>query len=226
MSAATKAHQVYKLNGKRVGGVTSVIGILNKPALVHAAWKLGTEGLDYRKVWGQARDIGTLAHYLIQCELRGEVPDTSEYSQVVIDKAETAYRAFLDLYAEKAWVPVMHEGKLAVEVSLVSRLGFGGTFDLVARQGDSTLLLADWKTSKPSKSSPTGLYPEHKYQLAAYKILWEEHYPGQPIDRMGIGILNKETGEHHLHEFRSLRREERIFLACLKLYKLLKGGNK
>ena len=224
MSAATKAHQVYKLDGRRVAGVTTVLGILNKPVLVHAAWKLGTEGLDYRKVWGQARDIGTLAHYLIQCKLRGEIPDTSEYSQVVIKKAETAYRAFLDLYAERAWVPVMHAGKLAVEVSLVSKLGFGGTFDLVARQGDNARLLSDWKTSKPSKSSPTGLYREHLYQLAGYKILWEECHPNEPIDRMGIGILNKETGAHHFHEYNSLKKEEEIFLACLKLYKLLEGG--
>ena len=224
MSIATKAHQVYKLDGKRVAGVTTVIGILNKPALVHAAWKLGTEGLDYRKVWGQAADIGTLAHYLIQCELKGEVPDTSEYSQVVIDKAETAYLAFLDLYTKRGWVPVLHEGALAVEVSLVSRLGFGGTFDLVAMQNDDMRVLSDWKTSKPSKSSPSGLYPEHKYQLAAYKILWEEHHPEQPIDRMGIGILNKLTGDHSFHEFKSLKREEEIFLTCLRLYKLLKGG--
>ena len=43
----------YKLeDGTRVPGVTTVAGAYgDKGGLVHAAWKLGSEGKDYRKEW-------------------------------------------------------------------------------------------------------------------------------------------------------------------------------
>ena len=85
-----KIHTVYKLkNGKKVSGTTTVIGILAKPALIHWAWDLGTKGIDYRKFRDDKADIGTLAHYLIMCHLKGEQPDTSDYSKKQIDQAKT-----------------------------------------------------------------------------------------------------------------------------------------
>ena len=85
-----KIHTVYKLaDGSRVPSVTTALGILNKPKLLNWAWKCGVDGLDYRAVRDNAADIGTLAHYFILCHLKHETPDTSEYSQSDIDKAET-----------------------------------------------------------------------------------------------------------------------------------------
>ncbi len=45
----TKIHTVYKAKaGERVPYVTTILGILNKPALIEWAWKLGTEGTFYK----------------------------------------------------------------------------------------------------------------------------------------------------------------------------------
>ena len=45
-----RQHTVYKLaSGARVPGVTTVLSVLNKPALVPWANKLGLEGIDVRK---------------------------------------------------------------------------------------------------------------------------------------------------------------------------------
>ena len=45
--------------------VTTILSIISKPALVHAAWKLGCQNLDYKKVWGEKATIGTLTHAMI-----------------------------------------------------------------------------------------------------------------------------------------------------------------
>lgn len=77
----TKIHTVYKTaDGKRVPSVTTILGILNKPALLDWAWRMGCEGQDYKAVRDNAGDIGTLAHYLILCHLKGEKPETQDYS--------------------------------------------------------------------------------------------------------------------------------------------------
>ena len=59
-----KAHQRYKTkDGVIVPGVTTILSILAKPALIYWSWNLGMQGIDYRKVSDKAKDIGTLTHY-------------------------------------------------------------------------------------------------------------------------------------------------------------------
>jgi hypothetical protein len=49
--------------------------------LIHWAWNLGMEGQDYRKVRDKAADIGTVAHFMIECHfLHNHEPDLSEFS--------------------------------------------------------------------------------------------------------------------------------------------------
>ncbi len=75
----TKIHTVYKTkDGQRVPSVTTILGILNKPALLDWAWRCGCDGINYKAIRDNAADIGTLAHYMIMTYLRGEKPDTSE----------------------------------------------------------------------------------------------------------------------------------------------------
>ena len=67
-----KAHTIYKLaNGKRVPGVTTVLGIINKPALVKWANNLGLQGIDSTTYVDGTAKIGTLAHEMIQEYLGG-----------------------------------------------------------------------------------------------------------------------------------------------------------
>lgn len=67
--SGTKAHQRYYLeDGTLAVGVTTVVGILSKPALVKWANKLGLEGTDVTKYVDKTAEIGICAHYLVQCQ--------------------------------------------------------------------------------------------------------------------------------------------------------------
>ena len=206
-STKTKIHTVYKTkNGVRVPSVTTVLGILDKPALLNWAWKCGCEGIDYKAVRDIAGGIGTLAHYLILCHLKHETPDTSEYSAQDIDKAETCLLKYWDWEKENSITPVL------VETSLTSeRYGFGGTIDCLA-QLNGELILIDHKTGK-------GIYPEMFYQLAAYRALLDE--AGYQITSARILRIGRDESEgFEQRVMTDLSKQWEIFEHCLGVYKL------
>ena len=143
MPNKTRIHTVYKLsNGERVPSVTTVLGILAKPALIHWAWKCGCDGQDYRAVRDDAGNVGTLAHYLVLCHLKGEIPDTSEYSPENLDRAENALIKYWDWEKGHRIEPIL------VETPLVSeQYRFGGTLDFYGKV-DGQPSLVDFKTGK------------------------------------------------------------------------------
>lgn len=206
-SNKVKIHTVYKpANGERVPSVTTVLGILNKPALLEWAWKLGTEGIDYKAIRDTAADIGSLAHYLILCHLKGIEPDTSEYSQQVIDKAETCLIKFWDWEKGHTLKPTL------IETPLVSELyRFGGTpdwFGLI----DGVDEMVDFKTGK-------GLYVEFFYQLAAYnQLLQEAGYVSKRARILRIGRDENEGFEERM--VTGLAKQWDVFLNCLNIYNL------
>ena len=106
----SRAHTTYKLqDGTTVPGVTTILGILNKPALIKWANNLGLQGIDSTKYVDEKAAIGTLAHKMIADYLRGEETDTSEYSKVQIDQAENAVLAFFE------WEKTHHIEPVVVE---------------------------------------------------------------------------------------------------------------
>jgi len=194
--------------GIQVPGVTTILSLLAKPALIHWAWEQGCQGLDYRKVRDKASDIGTLAHYLIECEIKGEEPDISEYSEKDIDKAENAFLAWLEWKDSKGKIETV-----ASEIPLVSeRYQYGGTLDWVLKQ-NGNVILVDFKTSNR-------VYDEMTYQLAAYQHLWNENNPDKKIKECYILRIGKENGEFEQRRFKNLDREFQIFLHLLEVYKL------
>lgn len=207
--ATTKAHTKYHLkSGEIVPSVTTVLSILSKPALIHWAWDCGMKGEDYRKVRDNAADIGTLAHYLIRCHLRGETPDTAEYSPANLSKAETCLLRYWDWEKGKNLKPLMIEQPLVSE-----RYGYGGTIDCLAKV-DGDLVLIDHKTGK-------AIYNEMFYQLAAYKHLLWEAAPYSDLNRAMILRIGKEESEgFEVREAGNLETEWDIFQACLQIWKL------
>jgi hypothetical protein len=204
----TKVHQRYKTkDDKIVPGVTTVLGILDKPALIHWAWKLGLEGEDYKKVRDKAASIGTIAHYMAECDIKGVKPELSDYTPNDVDKAETAFLAWLDFRAKN------HIKPLASEIQLVSeKYRYGGTIDLYATMDDK-LCLIDLKTS-------SGLYPEMRLQLAAYKNRLEEN--GLPVDQVHLLRIDKESGEFNHHSLGSVEAEWEMFKLLIPVYNLKK----
>jgi len=204
-----QAHQRYKnAKGEDVPGTTTVLSILAKPALIPWAWNLGIQGIDYRKVSDKAKDVGTLAHYLIECDIKGIKPNTSEYSKVVIDKAENAYLAWLEWKKEFGEIETV-----ASEEQLVCD-SFGGTVDWVIKKG-SDFILIDFKTSK-------AIYLEMKIQISAYKYLWNFNHFDKKIETCYILRIGKENAEFEPQKYSNLDKEFKLFMSLLDVYNLKK----
>jgi len=205
----TRIHTVYKLgNGSRVPSVTTILNILNKPALMEWAWQMGTQGLDYKAVRDEAGGIGTLAHYLIMRDLSGLDPDTSEYSAHDIELAENCLIKYWDWLKPRIVKPILLEQPLISE-----EYSFGGTIDFYGEiDGRPTLL--DFKTGK-------AIYPEMFCQLAAYEqLLAEAGYPIEATRILRIGRNEDEGFEER--SVGKLDKQLEIFLACKKIYDLQK----
>ena len=205
----TRIHTQYKLeNSQRVPSVTTVLGILAKPALLEWAWKCGVDGLDYKAVRDQAGGIGTLVHYLIMCDLKGEKPDTSEYSAQDIEKAETCLIKFWDWNKEHTLEPIMIETPLVSEV-----YRYGGTLDFFGIVNNE-LALVDFKTGK-------AIYPEHIYQVAAYRqLLLEKGHEVSHAQILRIGRNEDEGFEEQV--ITGFANAWELFLHCLAIYELQK----
>jgi len=205
----TSIHTQYVLvNGKKVPGVTTVLGILAKPALIHWAWKLGVDGVDYRKHRDAAADVGTLAHELIAADLGGRKPDLTGYSPETIDRAENAVISYLEWKKDKKIQPVLVEEPLVSE-----RHQYGGTLDCLAII-DGTLTLLDIKTSK-------AIYPEMLYQLGAYWQLLKEH--GYQVDAAQILRVGRDEIEgFDVKKITNFIAYWQVFYHCLQIYYLRK----
>ena len=203
-----KIHTVYKLkNGKKVPGVTTIISILAKPALIHWAWDLGTKGVDYRKFRDDKADIGSLAHYLIMCYLKKETPDTSDYSKKQIDQAENCIISFFEWEKMHSFEPILIESPLVSE-----KYKFGGTPDLLAKINGEYCLI-DFKTGK-------GIYVNDMFpQLAAYShLLQENNYKITNSRILRIGREESEGFEERL--IQDIEPYWEIFKNCLSIYNI------
>jgi len=209
VSQGASYHAPYYLaDGSIVPSVTTVLGILDKPRLPYWAWNLGMQGLDFRDVRDAAARVGTIAHHLIACHLKGEKANISEFSPDEVDKAETCLEKYLHWEKENTLTPVM------IEEPLVSELyRYGGTPDLLA-EIDGEFVLLDWK-------SGNGIYGSYFYQLAAYRQLFTEQ--GWPIAGARIVRLSPDDSEVEVAIALNLDRDWQIFQHALAIY-TLRGG--
>lgn len=209
MTIKTKAHIRYKNQaGKRVPGVTTILSVLNKPALVKWANNLGLQGIDSTKYRDKMGDIGTLAHQMIMCHFLGKQCDMSEYSKDDIDKAENALLSFFEWEKNNKVDPILVEEPLVSEI-----YGYGGTIDLYAKLNGSPWLI-DFKTSK-------ALYSDMSHQVAAYQQLLNEnsHLVGK-VRILRIGRDESEGFEDKV--IANLETHWKIFEHCLAIYQLNK----
>ena len=165
-------------------------------------------GLDYLKVRDQTADIGTLVHYLIPCQLKGEEPDLSDCSPQDLASASVSMEKFNAWLEGKTLEPILLEEPMVSE-----EYGFGGTPDYFGGV-DGKLTLLDFKTSG-------AIYPENFYQLAAYVKLLEEH--GYKVESARIIRVSRVVDENY--EDRpagNLENYWKVFLACREIYELQK----
>jgi hypothetical protein len=87
---------------------------------------------------------------------------------------------------------------------------FGGTPDALF-EFENEIAMGDWKTA-------TGVYPDNLLQLAAYKLLWEENFPDQPIHGAHIVRFSKDFSDVEHWTFGDLAVETRQFLRLREAY--------
>jgi hypothetical protein len=200
---------IYKLaDNTRVPSVTTINKIGQDPGgLIHWAWNLGMNNMDYRQARDEAAEAGTIGHALVDAALHGTELDMSKIAADVTDKAENAFLAYLE------WREQTKLNIIASEVPLVSEAHrFGGCLDAVAKV-KSEYHLCDWKTGS--------LYPDHLCQVAAYGALWNEHEPERKITGYHLCRFNKENGDFAHAYFSDLSDAWEAFKLKRQLYDLL-----
>jgi hypothetical protein len=210
IKSRAKQHTVYKdAEGTKVPGVTTVLNVLAKPALIKWANNLGLQGIDSTKYVDGLAAIGTLAHAMILAHLRGDVEQGWEYDQSTVSIAENCFLSYLSWEKGKTIEPII------LEAPLVSDLyRFGGTCDFYGHV-DGILTLMDFKTGK-------GIWPEHFYQLAAYSKLITGNGHALPNAYTILNIPRAETESFDAKTRTDLIREWEMFHLALKIYQLQK----
>lgn len=218
----SKPHITYKnKDGKRVPGVTTVLGQLAKPALIPWAYKRGKDGLELYESRDKAANIGTLVHERIMAYYKGYEIDNSNIAPDVWTLSDNCMDSFYEWAKPRKVKPELIE-----EPSVSEEYQYGGTFDIYGEMdGDPTLL--DFKTG-------SGLYEEHFIQLAGYLQLLNE--TGRKPRK--VVILNIPKSLDNSFTVKSISTDEEImklrfekFIHLVKCYhldkrikKIAKGG--
>jgi hypothetical protein len=205
-----RAHTIYKLaDGKRVPGVTTILSVINKPALVEWANGLGLQGVVSRDYVDETARIGTLAHEMIQEYLGGPKWDRDAYNPEQIDTAENAVLSFFEWERINGYKMQTEH----VELPLVSETWkYGGTIDWLGTINDKKWLV-DIKTSK-------ALYPEHVFQVSAYAhLLLENGHQIGGVRLLRVGRTEDEGFEDHVIDTKKLNKAWNVFEAALMLYR-------
>lgn len=165
-----------------VPGTTTVENELgwNKNILVGWANRLGLQGIESRKYVDDKADIGTLAHAFVLAELKGEQPDTADYTANQIRQAKHCLESYQQWKSPKKIEPILVETRLVSET-----YRYGGTADFYGKI-DGVLTLLDYKTGK-------GIWPEFAIQVAAYRQLLREH--GREVNEVRILSIPRSEDE-------------------------------
>ena len=202
----------YTVNGKRVPSVTTILSRFKDAGpLMYWAWEQGKNGLDYRKTRDAAADAGTLAHAMVEADIRGlPSPSMEGVADSLRTKALSAFGAYQEWRNQTRLKPDQTEVSLTCECHMI-----GGTLDTIMVQDKRSL--GDWKTSN-------GVYVEYLLQLSAYRHLWEVNNPDKPI-RGGFHLLrfSKSNGDFTHHFWADLTEAWEAFQLMRRLYDLDKA---
>jgi hypothetical protein len=210
-----KAHTRYTLeDGTRVPGVTTILNVIAKPALIAWSNRMGLDGINTSKYVDELADIGTLAHAMIAHHLGGPAPDLDDYSKNQISRAENSVLSFHE-WAKGRKLVTFHSERLMVSEELC----YGGQADWIGEIDGVTTLL-DLKTGK-------AIYDEMLYQVAAYWNLAEEERQGiKEIRILQVGRSEDEGFSERIIPAASIPKYFAVFTAALHLYQTIKAAKR
>ena len=191
--------RTYQLRDKELPRVTTILNILDKPALVPWAAKitasafkdavsksldcLSEELLDeiereakgaYRKKSTEAMDIGTRVHKIIETWIESDGVLTLD--EVIDPYAKRGLEAFLS-WGEEHDIEI-----ISYEQVVTDNRYYAGRYDLLAKV-DGKLTLIDFKTA-------SGIWFSNWLQLGGYAIAIDE-----PVEEIAVLRIDKETGD-------------------------------
>lgn len=225
-------HEIYKKfydikNGDTLDGVTSVLQIIAKPALIYWSANKAAEFIDkylpvgktldelekkklvdgcktaHRTLKTDAGDLGSMLHELIEKFIKKE-----PYQEPVNAILKKSFEQF------KAWA-VEHkvEFKSSERRILSLKYKYAGTLDITAKV-DGVNCIIDLKTS-------SGIWDEYFLQCAAYKAALEEEFPDANVEKVIIVRCGKD-GEFEVKETSDHEKNFEAFLAALTLHRRMK----
>lgn len=212
----------YFWGGAPVPGVTTILKRMNKPALIPWAVKMtrnywldavksGRTDFDkiHKESWNAhtraskaAADIGTNVHSYAECYLKSK-----PLPELATDQAKRCVEAF------HQWLEKHHVKILSSERLLFSKqYYYAGTCDLVA-EIDGEMCVGDFKTS-------SGIWPDQRFQTAAYQYALEEE-KNIKVPARWVIRFDKETGELETKKFTNFDLDFQGFSSILTLHRTL-----
>lgn len=213
--AAGRLRPIYKTkDGKRVPSVTTILGVIDKPALVPWANRMGRQGIDTRTYVDELAAVGTLAHYRIECLLTERRPDFTGWTQDQMAKSLHAVVKF------REWASDNNVEVIATELPLVSEVHrYGGMIDVLAKVNGVPAVI-DIKTGK-------AVYDDHRHQVAAYFHLAAQHgYAPRCAYVVQAGRTEAEGFSVSRLDRERIDRHWRVFCAAYGLYDAIKAAKR
>lgn len=218
-----EAH-AYSWDGHFVPGVTTILQCINKPAIM--PWAIGIT----RDYWLSAIESGRTDYKAIYKESwtanKRIAKDAADIGSNIHEYAEAYFKklslpklssdsAKLGAEAFHKWLDAHKVKILASERRLYSQeYNYAGTCDFVA-EVDGVLGVGDFKTS-------SGIYPEMRFQTAAYQHALQEE-KGIKFPVRWIVRFDKKTGEFEAKNFYDFELDFAGFNAALTLHRTLQA---
>jgi hypothetical protein len=216
----------YLLDGKRMTGVTTVVGIIDKSsALIPWAVNMAIDHLQkYPGDWEGAKsahrvkkekagDLGTQTHFWVEQYVKSQIAGTEYLPKYESDQIKKMVEKFIEWGKDNDVKFLLSEQRV-----YSAKHFFAGTCDLLV-EIKGKKYIADLKTAKD-------IYLSNYIQMAGYHICLEEL--GKVKDLEGYIVINipkefKKTGEAKIKEKRLYNMDEckSAFLHCLGVYRFI-----
>ena len=219
-----EAKHLYTVGGKRVFGATSILRVINKPALMYwavnlaaahgeANWEPGKSYDEieiseiikdakyaHRRTTSKAADTGSMVHKWIEDWTKAMKDGTEPPKKPVNEKIRKSIDQFLQWIKDNKVDIVLPE-----QIVYSRKYNFAGTFDFTANvDGEFDQLQPDGSTKlvklkglvMGDYKTSSGIYDEMRLQVSAYLYARNEEYP----DEKYIGRIIVRLGKDGVFE--------------------------